>query len=355
MIGRITEFKKMKSFIYLKVQNAYETAHIQLGKDMEPRPHTNDIIQFDMKDIGEQLPIATNLKLLEKCKAPEEINPDATKIILHRQKIEQIIDSHYKNINAIKVITPTLENFRGTSNVEPYETINKKSKKLYLKFTHDLALRNILADALVPVYEIGNVFRNMGASYKYATEFTMLESHIPCESLEFGIQFATNILQDIAHYLGKDDFDNLEQKSIFDSFYAFGKDFYQMGIIEQMEFYKDSIKKSGTFISAYQPIDAAPLAKIDPNTGLALDAEIIHNGKGIAHIYVCENNYDKLLQIFKSQGHRQQDLNQDFLNKLKAGIPTTVGVAIGLDRTIAGLHNINVNDLVVRKKLSREQ
>ena len=97
------------------------------------------------------------------------------------------------------------------------------------------------------------------------------------------------------------------------------------------------------------------LAKIDPKTNLGLDAEIVYNGKGIAHIYVCENNYEKLVTIFKTQDKTQQKWDKDFLLKAKAGLPSTIGVAIGLDRTIAGLFGVTVNDLVIRGKLSNER
>lgn len=356
MIGRVLEIKKMKTFIFIKVGNANEIVCGQIDKSLEPRPHTSDIVKFDIKnDSNEILPYLINMDVLERCTAPEAVNSDIIKIAKYKNQFEQIADTHFSSIGAIKVHTPTLGRYKGTSNIDPYETQNKKGKTLYLKFTHDLLLRSVLADVLVPVYEIGNVFRNMGISYKYATEYTMLESHIPCQDLQYGINFAQTILQDFAHSIGKSDFDNLPIKTLQQSFSEFGKDLTSMPDSEQVDFYKDKIKPSGTFISVYQPAIASPLAKIDPKTNLGLDAEIIYNGKGIAHIYVCENNYNKLLNIFKIQDKTQQRWDKDFLLKAKAGIPSTVGVAIGLDRTLAGLFGVSVNDLVMRGVLSNER
>ena len=300
MIGRVLETKKMKTFIFIKVGNANEVVCGQIDKSLEPRPHTSDIVQFDIEnDPNEILPHFVNMDVLERCNAPEIVNPDMIQISLYKSKFEQIADEHFSKIGAVKVRTPTLGRYKGTSNIDPYETQNKKGKTLYLKFTHDLLLRSVLADLMVPVYEIGNVFRNMGISYKYATEYTMLESHIPCQDLQYGIHFAQTILQDFAHSIGKNDFDNLPVKTLQQSFSEFGKDLTSMSDSEQVDFYKDKIKPSGTFVSVYQPAIASPLAKIDPETNLGLDAEIIYNGKGIAHIYVCENNYDKLIKISK--------------------------------------------------------
>ena len=356
MIGRVLETKKMKTFIFIKVGNANEVACGQIDKSLEPRPHTSDIVKFDIEnDPNEILPHFANMDVLERCNAPEIVNPDMIQISLYKSKFEQIADEHFSKIGAVKVRTPTLGRYKGTSNIDPYETQNKKGKTLYLKFTHDLLLRSVLADLMVPVYEIGNVFRNMGISYKYATEYTMLESHIPCQDLQYGIHFAQTILQDFAHSIGKNDFDNLPVKTLQQSFSEFGKDLTSMSDSEQVDFYKDKIKPSGTFVSVYQPAIASPLAKIDPETNLGLDAEVVYNGKGIAHIYVCENNYDKLVKIFKNQDKTQQRWDKDFLLKAKAGIPSTVGVAIGLDRTIAGLCGVTVNDLVMRGKLSNER
>lgn len=356
MIGRVLETKKMKTFIFIKVGNANEVACGQIDKSLEPRPHTSDIVKFDIEnDPNEILPHFVNMDVLERCNAPEIVNPDMIQISLYKSKFEQIADEHFSKIGAVKVRTPTLGRYKGTSNIDPYETQNKKGKTLYLKFTHDLLLRSVLADLMVPVYEIGNVFRNMGISYKYATEYTMLESHIPCQDLQYGIHFAQTILQDFAHSIGKNDFDNLPVKTLQQSFSEFGKDLTSMSDSEQVDFYKDKIKPSGTFVSVYQPAIASPLAKIDPETNLGLDAEVVYNGKGIAHIYVCENNYDKLVKIFKNQDKTQQRWDKDFLLKAKAGIPSTVGVAIGLDRTIAGLCGVTVNDLVMRGKLSNER
>lgn len=356
MIGRVLETKKMKTFIFIKVGNANEVVCGQIDKSLEPRPHTSDIVKFDIEnDPNEILPHFVNMDVLERCHAPEIVNPDMIQISLYKSKFEQIADEHFSKIGAVKVRTPTLGRYKGTSNIDPYETQNKKGKTLYLKFTHDLLLRSVLADLMVPVYEIGNVFRNMGISYKYATEYTMLESHIPCQDLQYGIHFAQTILQDFAHSIGKNDFDNLPVKTLQQSFSEFGKDLTSMSDSEQVDFYKDKIKPSGTFVSVYQPAIASPLAKIDPETNLGLDAEVVYNGKGIAHIYVCENNYDKLVKIFRNQDKTQQRWDKDFLLKAKAGIPSTVGVAIGLDRTIAGLCGVTVNDLVMRGKLSNER
>ena len=356
MIGRIIDSRKTRMFIYVTIKNAHETIKGRLDRHVDPRPHVNDVIDCNVVyEPGEELPKISNVNILARCNAPEGVNHDVADIVTYKQKFENVVDERFKSIGALKVHTPTLVKYRGTSKIQPYETTNVKGKKLYLKFTHDLALRSIFADTLTPVYEIGNVFRNMGVSYRHATEFTMLESHIPCQTLEYGINFAVKILQDFTHFFGNSDFDNLPVKTLPESFAEFGQNFNELSNKERVDFYKQTIKKSGTFISVYQPVPAAPLASIDPKTRLALDAEIIYKGKGISHIYVCDNNYENLLQIFAEQDSDKHHIDKDFLLKAKAGIPPTVCVAIGLDRTISSMFDITVNDLIVRQRLSNER
>ena len=129
MIGRVLETKKMKTFIFIKVGNANEVVCGQIDKSLEPRPHTSDIVKFDIEnDPNEILPHFVNMDVLERCNAPEAVNPDMIQISLYKSKFEQIADEHFSKIGAVKVRTPTLGRYKGTSNIDPYETQNKKGK-----------------------------------------------------------------------------------------------------------------------------------------------------------------------------------------------------------------------------------
>lgn len=358
MFGRIIKINNLKHNIYADIKCANEVFHVKFDKNLEPRPHANDVVEFTLGNIADDEKLLTyninKINLTERCNAPNNINNDIFAIISARTKFEDIADEHFSDIKAIKVRTPVLGQYKGTSNVIPFETRNKANKPLYLKFTHDFLLRGLVADLMSPVYEIGNVFRNMGISWRHANEYSMLESHIPGTDLEYGINFAYNIINDFAMTFGCTEFQNMQIIDIRESFRQFGADFNLMSFSEQTNFFKNTIKKSGkTFASKYKPIDAAPLAMHDKRENLALDAEIIYKSQGIAHIYVANNNYEQNIEIFKKQNPNTATFDQALLNKLKAGVPPTVMVAIGIDRLIAALYGVSLNEMLVNQKLVR--
>lgn len=358
MFGRIIKINNLKHNIYADIKCANEVFHVKFDKNLEPRPHANDVVEFTLGNIADDEKLLTyninKINLTERCNAPNNINNDIFAIISARTKFENIADEHFSDIKAIKVRTPVLGQYKGTSNVIPFETRNKANKPLYLKFTHDFLLRGLVADLMSPVYEIGNVFRNMGISWRHANEYSMLESHIPGTDLEYGINFAYNIINDFAMTFGCTEFQNMQIIDIRESFRQFGADFNLMSFSEQTNFFKNTIKKSGkTFASKYKPIDAAPLAMHDKRENLALDAEIIYKSQGIAHIYVANNNYAQNIEIFRKQNPNTATFDQALLNKLKAGVPPTVMVAIGIDRLIAALYGVSLNEMLVNQKLVR--
>lgn len=356
MFGRIIKINNLKHNIYADIKCADGVFHVKFDKNIEPRPHTNDIVEFTLGDIDNEEKLLTynvkDINLTETCKTPNNINDDIVKIISAKNKFETIADEHFCSIKAIKVRTPVLGQYKGTSNVIPFETRNKANKPLYLKFTHDFLLRGLVADLMSPVYEIGNVFRNMGISWRHANEYSMLESHIPGTDLEYGINFAYNIINDFAMTFGCTEFQNMQIIDIRESFRQFGADFNLMSFSEQTNFFKNTIKKSGkTFASKYQPVDVAPLAIRNKDENLALDAEIIYKSQGVAHIYVANNNYEQNIEIFKKQNSDTNAFDKTLLNKLKAGMPPNIMVAIGIDRLIASLYGVSLNEMLANQKL----
>lgn len=348
--GRIKNIKKLKYGIYADLDLGNNVCHIMYDKSQKKLPANGDIIRVDAKNLisSEKIPtiLVTNVKILNRCMDPNKLNSKIKELFIIRRKIEYIIEKNLEEVGALKVSSAILTRYRGTSKVEPFETTDKKGKEYFLRFTHGMALKKIVCDTLVPVYENGKVFRNMGKSQRHIHEYNMIESQFPFKSIDYAIKLSQQIMKDIAQYFGCDDFKELPIYTVAELFNRAGYDINKLSDEDKRAIFKNKLKKQdGPFFSINPPYQWSPLTvKNDDNT--ARDAEFVYKKMGLIHICEEEYNYENLKSSMLQQDNNPAHLDCDFLNKMEGGMPPSVGIALGTDRIIAAFQAKTIQEVI---------
>lgn len=348
--GRVINIKRLKYGIYADLDLGENTCHIVYDKQQKNLPAKGDIIQVDAKNLvpTENVPTlyTDNIQILNRCNNPNKLNAKIKELLIIRRKIEYIIEKNLEEAGALRVSTNILGKYRGTSKIDPFETKDKKGKDYFLRFTHGMALKKIVCDTQLPVYEIGKVFRNMGQSPKYIREYNMAESQFPFKSLDYAINLSKNIMSEIAQYFGCEGFHELPVFTVAELFSKAGYDINKLTDEDKKTIFKTQIKKQdGPFYSINPPAEWSPLTvKNEDNT--ARDAEFIYNKVGLVHICEEEYDYNALNSSMVKQAVENKHIDKDFLDKMQAGMPPTVGLALGPDRIISAFQKKAIQEVI---------
>ncbi len=348
--GRIKNIKKLKYGIYADLDLGHDTCHIVYDRQQKNLPAQGDIIQIDARQLvtTEKVPtiFADNIKILNRCQDANKLNLKIKELLIIRRKIEYIVEKNLEEAGALKVSTQIMGKYRGTAKIDPFTTKDKKGKEYFLRFTHGMALKKIVCDTLMPVYETGKVFRNMGQSPKYTHEYNMTESQFPFRSVDYAINLSKKIMGEIAQYFGCDNFHELPVYTVAELFSRAGYDVNNLSDEDKKTIFKEKLKKQeGPFFSTNPPFSWSPMA-VQNDDQTARDAEFVYNKMGLIHI--CEEEYDveKIKSSMMRQDPDKQHLDRDFIEKMKNGMPPTVGLALGTDRIIAAFTHKSIQEVI---------
>lgn len=348
--GRIKNIKRLKYGIYADLDLGENVCHIMYDKSQKNLPANGDIIKVDARNLitSEKIPtlLVDNVKIVNRCLDPNKLNAKIKELLIIRRKIEYIIEKNFEEAGALKVSSAILNKYRGTSKVEPFETTDKKGKEFFLRFTHGMALKKMVCDTLMPVYETGKVFRNMGKSSRHVHEYNMIESQFPFKSINYAVKLSQQIMKDIAQYFGCNNFEELPVYTVAELFSRAGYDINNLSDEDKKIIFKNKIKKQdGPFFSVYPPSQWSPLT-VQNEDNTARDAEFVYQKMGLIHITEEEYNYEKIKSIMIQQDVEPAHLDRDFLNKMEGGMPPTVGVALGTDRIIAAFQKKTIQEII---------
>ena len=345
--GRVKNIRKHKSCAFIDIDTKDGIMQLCLGQNlMNKVPMRGDIISvagtMAKTRTGQDTLFVEELDVLNTSQNPDLIDYSLKALILERTAAESAIRTIMSQNNIIPVNTTVLNEYRGTSNIQPFETVDIKGRPYYMKFTHELGLKRIMTDTQLPVYELGKVFRNMGKGQRYYREYTVLEVQIPYKGLSDGIQIVKDIATSIADVEKHVEFKNIPTYTMEEMFSDLGMDFWALDETTQRNIYKTKIKKMpGPFFLTNPPYNWSPLTLKAPDGKTALDAELIYRGRGIAHICEERYRYEDIKNGLLSNEHKD-GVDKDFLKHMTAGTPPSVGFAFGLDRFIATLRNIEI-------------
>lgn len=325
------------------------------------------------------------------------VNDDSKKKFLIRSKVISKIREFFLSRNFLEVETPVLQLIPGGAEAKPFETYhNYLNSKMFLRISPELYLKKLIVGGLERVFEIGKNFRNEGVSTRHHPEFTTIEfyqayaNYIDLMTItEMLFKFIVksifnnyyfkynNITINFLKPFEKIDFlesiiqfTGLEKKNLFNYEFLFSflnnhkikinknHSIYELQFILFENMVENNLTKP-TFI-LHHPVDVSPLAKrLEENINLTERFELYICGKEIANGFSELNDPEDQLLRFKNQIKNENNIKEidfDFIESLRYGLPPTAGEGIGIDRLIMLFTNSNsIKDVILFPIMKKEQ
>ena len=307
------------------------------------------------------------------------INSKVRQTFLLRSKIISTVRAFLNNEGFVEVETPILASQASGASARPFKTHhNSLNLDMVLRIALELHLKRLIVGGFNKVFEIGRVFRNEGIDTKHNPEFTLLELYEAYTDFEGIMNLTERLIKFAANEaIGKLKFSvgefeiNLEEPfkriSMVDSVKTCsGVDFSEVDSLERarelaqahqieiethhtigdilslfFEKYVEGTLVQPTFVTFY-PVEISPLAKQCPDNGNFTERfELFVAGKELANAFSELNDPIVQLERFEAQAKLKMmgdeeacDVDYDFLNALRYGMPPTGGLGIGIDRLV---------------------
>ncbi|HEX2065747.1 MAG TPA: amino acid--tRNA ligase-related protein [Candidatus Thermoplasmatota archaeon] len=308
--------------------------------------------------------------------------PASRKVLVQRAAITQTMRRILERQGFLDVAIPVLEKVYGGANAKPFTThSNAKDSTMYLRISHELALKKLLVGGLERVYHIGPAFRNEDIDTTHNPEFTLMECYAAYwdytdmmrltqkvfqeavkavnggalmlqrpgrEPIDFGA-FRTVTMKDAIRQNGGPDPDAITDEEIvriLDSHRIVIRGGFTrgLGIAKLFEVFAEPRLVQPTFVIDH-PRETTPLCKPhrkDP--ALVERFELFVGGREHANSYSELNDPFLQAQLFAEQERRRgagddeaPPTDWDFIDALKHGMPPAGGLGIGVDRMVMTL------------------
>lgn len=302
------------------------------------------------------------------------MSPEVKEVFKKRAKIISLIRKFLDEKNFLEVETPLLQPLYGGAAARPFVTeLYALKMRLFLSISPEIYLKKLLVGGIDRVYTICKNFRNEGIDKWHNPEFTMIEIYQSYADYNDMMDLAEKLISSICKEINGTTKVNLSGKEI-DLTIPFTrlrmddaiKKYCKINPNEEKSLMleakklgipvsnKDEAKNAlfeekvqplliqPTFILDY-PSSLCPLTKEhrkDPN--LVERFELFINGAEIANAYSelndpqeQENKLKEQLKSRKEEAHAwANELDTDFINSLKYGMPPAGGIGIGIDRLV---------------------
>jgi len=310
-------------------------------------------------------------------------NPHVMQTIQKRIAIIDAIRQYMRDKGYIEVETPMLQSLHGGAAARPFKTHhNALDIPLTLRIAPELFLKRLLVGGMRKVFEINRNFRNEGISPRHNPEFTMLEAYDAYGSWETMANLVEDMVCTVAEKVTgtlkiehKDEEGNVTRtinltrpwrrvpmvdlveertgwkfdqqpatQETIDRLRAQnpGKDLSFAGQpAEQLtEVYEKLIEPTlidPCFVTRVPGV-IIPLAKRCRDDDYFADVyELAINGVEISPGYTELNDPDEQEHHFRAQvgdKDEQQQVDEDFLEALRVGMPPAGGIGLGIDRLV---------------------
>jgi lysyl-tRNA synthetase class 2 len=321
------------------------------------------------------------------------LNRDVRENFVKRAKALSIIRREMDRQGYLEVETPMMHHIAGGAAARPFITHhNTLDIDLYLRIAPELHLKRLIVGGMEAVYEINRNFRNEGISIKHNPEFTMLEAYKAYGDRETVIQLTehlvTTIVEEIfggtkLNYQGTDlDFtrpwrrirmvDAIREEtglaldihapleSLIEQVRGIGLEFEGIESAGHLinAVFEEKVEATlvqPTFVIDY-PTVISPLAKQKPEDPAWVDRfELMVYGREIANGFSELNDPAIQLQRFTEQlaqreagNEEAHEMDLDYVNALRCGMPPAGGVGIGIDRLMMLLtDSASIRDVIL--------
>ncbi len=304
-------------------------------------------------------------------------NPAALAVLRQRSAIISEVRQFLEARQYMEVETPMLQPVAGGAAARPFTTHhNALDIDLYLRIAPELYLKRLLVGGLPRVFEINRNFRNEGIDRQHNPEFTMLELyeafadyHVMAEIVEQMIrQTARNVIGRTAI-----EFDGLTidyarpfrkatYAELFEKVNGFPADddarlvakARELGItptgkahdLLYQQVWEQTVEATDELMQPVfvmdHPASLCPLTRRkvgDPT--IAERFELYIAGMEMANAYtelndpdIQEANFTAQLEGVDEEEANFRNLDHDFLNALRVGMPPAGGMGVGIDRLV---------------------
>ncbi len=320
-------------------------------------------------------------------------NSEAREIFKKRAQTINFIRSFLNAGEFLEVETPIMQANPGGATARPFKTHhNALNLNLYMRIAPELFLKRLVVGGFDRVYEIGRNFRNEGISVKHNPEFTMLEFYMAYATYEDLMNFVEKMLSELAmHICGTFQINYASDKLDFtppfkriklkDSLYEVAR-FKPEDIDSSLKLYDilsarnvSNISKNDsygelltllfdemvepklinpTFVTDY-PVESSPLARRNDKNPEVVDRfELFIAGREIGNAFSELNDPFDQEERFKAQVETKikeglpVEMDDDYIEALKQGLPPTAGCGIGIDRIVMLLTNsYSIRDVIL--------
>ncbi len=308
-------------------------------------------------------------------------NPEGLATLQTRSKLIKATRDFFEERGFLEVETPMMQPVPGGAAARPFVTHhNALDLELFLRIAPELYLKRLLVGGLPKVFEINRNFRNEGVDRSHNPEFTMLELYEAYGDLQSVMDHTEQLIQHLAGtVLGsmtrpfgdhEIDFSKFRRATYHDLFAehngwdARGEKGAASVLAKAKALglqtggahpdvllntlWEETVEKhliQPTFVVEY-PASLCPLTKrkADDDT-IAERFELFVAGMELANAYTELNDPDVQEANFREQlgddpeENTFRNLDLDFLDALRVGMPPAGGLGLGIDRLVMLLTN----------------
>lgn len=360
-----------------------------LCKSVRPLP----VVKIDSEGVSHDSVSDPDLMYRHRCIDLLTNTPSRERFV-KRSRIVSALRKYLDENDFLEVETPVLQPIYGGAAADPFVTeYHSLDQTCYLRIATELYLKRLLVGGFERVYELGKDFRNEGIDRTHSPEFTQLELYEAYadyqtmmsrfEEMITASAEAVGLGQKI-EFLGQDVdltppfrrlgfVDSLLEASEEDLFSWTPEDLRKLS--DRLEIAPDVTDRitlldklfdhyvadritAPTFVVDY-PSELSPLAKQKPGSqSLTERFEIFVMGLELANAFSEQN--DPLFQrsVLERQavsdGHREGEVDEEFLYALETGMPPAGGMGIGVDRLVMLLTGTaSIRDTILFPQLRR--
>ncbi len=307
------------------------------------------------------------------------MNPEVKDTFIKRSQIISAIRKYLDGQGFMEVETPMLVSNAGGAAARPFVThFNALDEDEKLRISLELYLKRLIVGGLERVYEIGRVFRNEGVDTRHNPEFTLMELYQAYTDYHGMMDLTENLYRHVAQEvlgtttityngvqmdLGKP----FERITMVEAVKKYsGVDFNEIHTLEEaretakkhhVEF--EERHKKGDILSLFfeefaeehliqptfvmdHPIEISPLTKKKPENPEYVERfEFFMNGWEMANAYSELNDpidqrerFAAQEEMFAQGDEEANHTDEDFINALMVGMPSTGGIGFGIDRMV---------------------
>lgn len=316
-------------------------------------------------------------------------NEEATKKLILRSQIVQIVRHYFEQAHFLEVETPALQNVYGGAAARPFTTkLYALDQEMFLRISLEIPLKKLLVGGIDRVFEMSKVFRNEGIDKTHNPEFTELEAYAAYWDYHDMMIFFENLFEEIALKLFHTTKVTVEKEekiyeidlkppwkrlSMKESIQVYAKidvdafpDEELRKILKEktpIDLYDINQATRGTMISMLfeelveehliqphhiidHPIETTPLCKLHRDPKLAAEGIVERFESFILGREYC-NSYSELndpilqRQLLEEQAKKKMlgdeeanPLDEEFIESICQGLPPSSGIGFGVDRLV---------------------